>query len=112
MTFIQTPLFVAEFRRQRLRDDDLRALERILMENPGAGKVMARTAGVRKARFAPPSRGSGKSGAFRVCYVWFQRHATIALFLLYAKNEQSTLRADDEKICRQLVQRIQAALER
>jgi hypothetical protein len=60
LTFIQTAGFVAEFRRLRLTDDDLRALEQMLIADPAAGKFMARTGGVRKIRFAAPSRGSGK----------------------------------------------------
>jgi hypothetical protein len=112
MTFIQTPLFVSDWRRMRLTDEDLRALEQMLMENPKAGKVMARTGGVRKVRFAPPSRHVGKSGACRVCYTWFPEHATIGLFIIYPKNEQDTLSAADEKACRTLVARMKSAIER
>jgi hypothetical protein len=112
LTFIQTPLFVDQFRRARLNDDDLRSLEHVLLLNPEVGKVLARTGGVRKMRFAPPSRHMGKSGAFRVCYVWFPAYFTIGLFMIYSKNEQDTLTTDDEKTCRLLVQRIQAALSR
>lgn len=112
MTFIQTASFVAAFRRLRLTDDDLRALERTLIEGPDAGQVMARTGGVRKIRFAPPSHAKGKRGGFRICYAWFPAYGTIGLFLIYPKNQQDTLTADDEKMCRLLVQRMQAALRK
>ena len=110
MTFIQPTMFVAQFRRLKLTDDDLRSLEQQIAANPEIGKVMARTGGVRKLRFAPPSRRMGKRGALRVCYTWFPRHATVGLFMIYPKNEQQTLTPDDEKICRLLVQQMQVAL--
>jgi hypothetical protein len=64
LTLAQTAIFAAIWKRSRLDDHDLRALERQMMENPLAGQVMRNTGGVRKARFAPPSRGSGKSDKF------------------------------------------------
>jgi hypothetical protein len=69
LTLAQTASFVSLWRRWRLNDDDLRALERQLMDNPTAGAVMRNTGGVRKMRFAPPSRSAGKSGGFRACYL-------------------------------------------
>jgi hypothetical protein len=112
LTLLQTSHFVAEFRRLRLNDDDLRSLERALMENPEAGKVMARTGGVRKMRFAPASRGMGKRGALRVCYIWIPDCRAIGLFMIYPKKEQDTLTAEDEKVCRLLSERIRTALRK
>jgi hypothetical protein len=85
-------------------------LERALIARPTAGNVMPRTSGVRKLRFAPASRSTGKSGGFRVSYAWFPLYSTIALFLIYPKNEKQTLSADEEKLCRFLVQRMNEAL--
>jgi hypothetical protein len=69
MTFGQSSLFVAAWRQLRLTDDDLRELERQLMQSPAGGAVIQGTGGLRKMRFAPPSRGSGKRGGLRICYV-------------------------------------------
>jgi hypothetical protein len=68
ITFIQLSGFVSEWKRFRLDGEDLRDLERSLLARPDAGAVMAGTGGLRKVRFAPPSRHSGKSGAYRVGY--------------------------------------------
>jgi hypothetical protein len=106
LTFIQTSYFVAEFRRLGLTDEDLRAIEGVVGDDPDAGKVMARTGGVRKIRFAPPSWRTGKRGALRVCYVWLERYSTVGFFLIYPKNEKDTLSAEDEKVCRLLVDRL------
>src|SRR5690606_32693397 len=70
LTFVQLTGFVSEWKHFRLTDEDLRALERQLLVEPEAGAVMTGTGGLRKIRFAPPSRGSGKSGAFRVAYIY------------------------------------------
>ena len=91
MTVVQFRAFTAKWASQKLNDDDLQAPELQLMRNPLAGPVMAGTGGVRKARFAPPSRHAGKSGSFRVCYLWFPQHAIIALMTIFAKNEQGNL---------------------
>jgi hypothetical protein len=66
---LQSATFVAEWRAARLDDDDLRALEALLLENPERGPVMSGTGGLRKLRYAPPSWHIGKSGATRVGYL-------------------------------------------
>jgi hypothetical protein len=80
------------------------------MENPLAGKVMRNTGGVRKTRFAPRSLGSGKSGAFRVCYFYFQSHEIIFFVLVFPKKEQPNLDAEQEKACRSLANQIKRVL--
>ncbi len=65
----------------------------MLMDNPDAGAVMAGTGGVRKVRFAPPSRHMGRSGAFRVAYAFFRAGETTYLLALFGKNEQENFTA-------------------
>jgi hypothetical protein len=55
LTIAQVSAFVAEWRKLRLTDEDLAALEKMIMDHPDAGAVMAGTGGIRKLRFAPPS---------------------------------------------------------
>jgi len=106
LTLAQTATFTAIWKHWRLEDDDLRSLERQVMENPLAGKVMRNTGGVRKTRFAPPSRGSGKSGAFRVCYVYVPAREIVYFVLLFPKSEQPNLTAEQERACRALTKQI------
>ena len=94
-----------------LGDNDLRALERQVMENPLAGKVMRNTGGVRKARFAPPSRRSGKSAAFRVCYLHYPAHELVFFVLIFPKSEQPSLSAEQERACRALSREIKDTLD-
>ena len=81
------------------------------MENPLLGPVMRNCGGVRKARFAPPSRGTGKSGAFRVCYLYYPSHALVCFVLAFPKNEQPNLTAEQQKSCRLLARQIQQSLD-
>jgi hypothetical protein len=111
LTLAQTTTFASLWKHWRLSDDDLRELERQLMENPLAGKVMRKTGGVRKTRFAPPSRGSGKSGAYRVCYLYFPAHEIVFFMLIFPKNEQPNLTPEQEKACRTVARLIKDSLE-
>jgi hypothetical protein len=95
-TFIQVSRFVSKWKSLRLNDADLSALEAMLMANPDAGDVMAGTGGVRKVRFAPPSRHTGKSGAFRVAYCYFRMGETVYLLTIFAKNEQDNFTASQK----------------
>ena len=112
LTIARTATFASLWKYWDLNDEDLRALESQLIENPLAGKVMRNTGGVRKMRFAPRSRGAGKSGAFRLCCFHFPRHAVAYLVLLFPKSEQPNLTADQEKMCRALAKQIKVALDR
>lgn len=96
LTLIHVAAFVAKFRKLRLTDEDLQELERMVMENPEAGDVMAGTGGVRKIRFAPPSWNKGKSGATRVCYALFAKIDTVFFLTLFGKNEQANLSAEEK----------------
>ena len=69
----------------------LRALERELIDSPDKAQVIEQTGGLRKLRFTPPGSGRGKSGAYRVCYSYFPIYGTIALFVIFGKNERSDL---------------------
>lgn len=111
LTLAQTSTFARLWKYWDLDDEDLRALERQVMENPLAGRVMRNTGGVRKVRFAPPSLGAGKSGAFRVCYLYFPAHEVIFFVLIFPKSEQPNLTPDQEKSCRALAQLIKQSLE-
>ena len=46
---------------------------------------------MRKMRFAPPSRHTGKRGAMRVGFAYFRLKAAIVVVTVYAKNEAADL---------------------
>lgn len=95
-TFHHFEAFTAKWKRLKLTDEDLQALEEQVAANPDAGDVMSGTGGLRKVRFAPPSWHTGKSGASRVCYVHVVRADAIGLMVIFAKNEKPNLSAEDK----------------
>lgn len=85
-----------------LSDDEYRALQAALIENPEAGSVISGSAGVRKLRWAAPGRG--KRGGFRIVYYLQRAQGSIWLLTKYAKNVTDTLSAD-------VLRRIRAEIE-
>jgi hypothetical protein len=91
LTFVYSPGFVAEWERQRLTDADLEALEDAIGMSPDGPPVVGGTGGLRKMRFAPPSRHTGKRGSMRVGFAYFRVKSAIFVVTIYAKNEVSDL---------------------
>lgn len=100
LTIAQVETFVAKWRKLRLNDDDLQALEKLIIDNPESGAVMVGTGGLRKIRFAPPSWNRGKSGATRVCYAFFSRIDTVYLIDIFAKSEKPNLSDADKALAK------------
>jgi hypothetical protein len=111
-SFIQLRPFEQKWRAARLQDEDLQALERMIMERPDAGDVMRGTGGLRKMRFAPPSWHRGKSGALRVCYALYRDYGLVFLVTFFSKNEQANLMPAERVATRTLLDRITLALRR
>ena len=62
-----------------------------VMADPKRHPVIRGTHGLGKMRYAPVSGTRGKSGALRVCYVHFERLATVVLVIVYSKNEMDDI---------------------
>ena len=107
LTLIQLSTFAEKWSRMGLTDEDLQALESMLIQNPDSGQVIPGTGGLRKLRFAPPSWHTGKRGASRVIYAFIVPGSAIYLFTLYGKNQQSDLTADEKKVFRTVLERLQ-----
>jgi len=91
LTFIHFSEFVSEWKRFRLCDEDLQALEAMLQKTPEKDNIIAGGGGIRKVRFVPPSRRVGKSGAFRVVYLYLRMGDVIVLLTIFAKKDQENL---------------------
>ena len=112
LAFLQVQGFVADWRRLKLTDEDLQALEALIENRPEAGVVMQGTGGLRKIRFAPPSWHTGKSGAARVCYIYVVRAEACAFVAIFSKNRKSNLNASDRAELAKVVGAIRRSLER
>jgi hypothetical protein len=93
-TFIELPSF-EQIRERYLNDEEFRALQHFLLQNPKAGEVIPGSGGCRKLRWQ--AEGRGKRGGLRIIYFLRPAQDHIILVTLYGKNvreniEPSTLR--------------------
>ena len=100
-TFIEVPLFSKRWKEIGLNDDDLLALQIILLKDPESGPVMSGTGGIRKVRF--PLEHRGKSGSVRVCYTDFEEYEVTYLITAFTKDEQSNLTTEEKNVLKKLV---------
>jgi hypothetical protein len=110
LTFLHHAVFVAAWRASKLGDEDLRALEALLLENPERGPVMSGTGGLRKLRFAPPSWHMGKSGAVRVGYVYVPEVRWVVLVLMFSKNVKANVSGAERSQIKALLDRLRRNL--
>ncbi len=90
----------------------MRAFERELIDSPDKAPVIEQTGGLRKLRFAPPGSGRGSSGAYRVCYAYFSAYGTVALFVIFGKNERSDLSPAEARATAKALRAFEAELRR
>lgn len=111
-TLIQLRGFTSLWKAQRLFDDDLQALESQIMRDPAAAPVMRGTYGLRKVRFAPPSRGTGRSGAMRIAYAQFPEYRRVYLVTLFLKRDQENLSAAARNLIKSTLEELAAELSK
>ena len=93
-------------------EHDLWDLQTLIMNAPANAPVVKGTNGLRKLRFAPRGWKVGKSGAVRVCYVFFQRFGIVLLVMAYRKNEKDNLTATQSRAIASYIRRAEKWLER
>jgi hypothetical protein len=103
MIFIESKIF-EKLREKYLDDDNYRALQNFLVEQPLVGDVIQGTGGLRKLRWS--SKGKGKRGGIRTIYLYITEKSHIHFLTLYAKNEVSDLTADEKKILKRIVEEL------
>lgn len=101
-TFVELPPFRRYLDSLLEGVDLLREIQETLLENPEAGDVIPGTGGLRKMRHG--GKGKGKNGGYRVTYLHRPENEKVYLIVLYAKNEQEDLSADEKRVLKQLVE--------
>ena len=103
MEFIETPTFT-RLLTDLLSDEEYRALQNILVENPERGDILKGGGGIRKMRHALPGRG--KSGGMRAIYYWIKDNHQIYMLLVYPKSKKDTLTDQETALLRELVKEL------
>ena len=91
-------------------DEDLRSLEKQIMDDPKRWPVIQGTGKLRKMRFAFQHRS--KRDSVRVCYVDFDVYGICYLITVYPKNEKDNLSQQERNNIKKLVDILEAELER
>jgi mRNA-degrading endonuclease RelE of RelBE toxin-antitoxin system len=84
MEFIEASIFTKHVY-EYLSEDEYLGLQSFLLQYPEAGKVIPGSGGVRKVRWATPTKG--KSGGLRVIYYFKSQDKEIWLLTIYSKSE-------------------------
>ena len=101
MLVVETPVFTRRVLRF-LTDDDYRLLQHELVARPDVGNIIRGSGGLRKVRWA--ATGRGKRGGVRVIYYWAVDREIILMLLIYGKNEQDDLTAEQLRVLKGLVE--------
>lgn len=104
LEFVYTKLF-ERTAQGLLTDEEMRAVELELLENPRAGAVETGTGGIRKIRAALRSRG--KSGGARVVYFYIEIRAKVYFLFAFPKSEQGSLTNEQRKVLRELARQLE-----
>ena len=107
--FIHGKKFDDQWKALGLNDDDLKNLQKILLNNPKIGAVIQGTGRLRKMRFGIENRG--KSHSVRVCYVDFEIYGKIFLIMVFAKNEMENLSPAERNAIKNLIERLEKYFE-
>ncbi|MBL1216314.1 MAG: hypothetical protein D8M59_02345 [Planctomycetes bacterium] len=111
LRFVHLPPFDPAFKKCGLDDEDLRALEMLVMVNPEGHPVITGTGGVRKLRFTSNRWSSGKRGGARVYYLHVAEKGIVFWLYIHMKNEQDNLTDAGKKVLRSLVEEVVDYLE-
>lgn len=108
--FIELKPFTRDWEGLKLTVEDLFVLQAAICAGPKVNPVIRGTGGLRKMRFAPHHWKTGKSGALRVCYAYFELYSIVLLVNVYPKSMKDDLSAEERKAIRKLLEHIEDSL--
>ncbi len=112
LSFIEMRGFSAEWFELKLDNDHLLELQLEILRDPKRYPVNQGTGGLRKMRFSPSDWNVGKSGATRVCYVYFEEWGIVLLVVVYPKSETDSLTEAEKNAVRKAIERVRVELSR
>ncbi|ROP59454.1 RelE toxin of RelEB toxin-antitoxin system [Enterobacter sp. BIGb0383] len=100
--FIETPMFTRQIK-QIATDDELKELQKTLIQFPEKGDLIQKTGGLRKIRMATGPQG--KSGSARVIY-FLATEEIIWLVMVYPKSIKDSLTDTEKAELKKLTKRL------
>lgn len=100
--FIETSMFTRQIK-QIATDDELKELQKTLIESPDKGDLIRQTGGLRKIRMATGTQG--KSGSARVIY-FLATEEIIYLVMAYPKSTKDSLTDAEKAALKTLTKRL------
>lgn len=100
--FIETTMFTRQIK-QIATDDELKELQKELIESPEKGDLIQKTGGLRKIRMATGNQG--KSGSARVIY-FLATAEVIYLVMAYPKSTKDSITDAEKAELKKLTQRL------
>jgi len=100
--FIETTMFTRQIT-QIATDDELKELQKELIESPNKGDLIQKTGGLRKIRMATGNQG--KSGSARVIY-FLATAEVIYLVMAYPKSTKDSITDAEKAELKKLTQRL------
>ena len=88
MRFVETPIFTKELR-SAIDDDEYQALQTALLLRPEQGRLIPKTGGLRKIRWA--AKDTARAVATASSTIGIKATETIYMLYLYPKNRQENL---------------------
>ena len=105
LTFIELTFF-EKYRADYLNDEEYRALQSRLLDNPTVGDVIQGTGGLRKIRIADNRRHKGKRGGARVIYYHYVAEERIYFLTIYGKDVKDDLTQQERDILAEMARAI------
>ena len=102
-TFIEVPIFTKKWKELGFTDENLRELQKLLLDDPKAGDAIQGTGGLRKIRIPMENKGKGKRGGARVVYVDVELKESIYFINVYSKDEKADLTPDEKKAFKAII---------
>ena len=112
LSFIEMHGFYEDWIGLGCGDDELMALQYMIIRSPTSSPVIPGTGGLRKLRFARSKGNIGKRGGVRVCYAYFPDAGIVLLVRAYPKSKKDDLAAQEKKTIKQFLDKFGKDLSR
>ena len=101
MRIIETPAFTKRVQ-EILSEEEYRIFQIKITSDPGAGKIIIGSGGIRKIRWS--GSGRGKRGGSRILYYWYNKQGLLLMLFILKKNEKDDLTKTQLKTLKTIVE--------